>query len=562
MDVYRQLADLLVTEKIISPVDLEKALALRQSQGGNLGKHLIAEGAITEHKFLKFLAEQLKIPLFDLKNYHFDPTAAKQLSEPFARQFKALILKENQDSLLVGMTDPLDINAVDELRHVLGKKLEFALVKESDLLKTLDSVYRRTDEISSYAQQLKAELSETDFDADEESSDEPDSPVIKLLKSIFADAVQVGASDIHIEPSEDKLRIRLRVDGVLQEQIIKEKTIANAIIVRLKLMARLDIAEKRVPQDGRLHIKSRNKSFDVRLSTLPMQYGESAVMRLLDKTSGPVDLSKTGMPPDTLARFQRLLTVPHGIILVTGPTGSGKSTTLYGVLSQLNDPGTKILTVEDPIEYELERVCQVQVNTKVGLTFAAVLRAALRQDPDIVMIGEMRDHETASIAVRAALTGHLVFSTLHTNDSASSVFRLVDMEIPGFMVAATLRGVLAQRLIRKVCKYCAEPTAFNEVEKAWLATFIDREQLESIQQMVGKGCSQCGRTGYSGRIGVYELLELDLAMMEALRQNDPSEFMLHANTFLKGKLLIDQAIQMLNQGITNADEVMRVLGGN
>lgn len=560
MDIYRELAEVLIEKQVITQADYEQAVLDRQQKGGQLFSYLIANGALSEEDFLKFLAVQLKIPLFDLKNFSFDPMVSKQLSEPLARQFKALVLKETENSFLVGMVDPLNINALDELKKVLKKPLEVALVKQGDLDKAINSIYRRTDEISNYAKQLKAEISDHEFDI-EEADSEVDSPVIRLLKSVFEDAVQVGASDIHIEPGEDKLRIRLRVDGVLQEQIIPETKIANAIIVRLKLMSNLDISEKRIPQDGRLHIKVRGKAFDVRLSTLPTQHGESAVMRLLDKSSGPLDLNKAGMSEDTLKRFQRLLTVPHGIILVTGPTGSGKSTTLYSVLSRLNQAGTKILTVEDPVEYELERVCQVQINSKVGLTFASVLRAALRQDPDIVMVGEMRDQETASIAVRAALTGHLVFSTLHTNDAASSVVRLMDMDVPGFMVAATLRGVVAQRLIRKVCHQCTVPVTLNENERVWLESIASQEEVNKIQPVQGEGCSYCNRTGYAGRLGLYELLELNPQMMEALRQNDPSVFMDHANHALKGKLLLDEALAMIVHHKTTVEEAMRVLGG-
>lgn len=557
MDIYRKLANILIEKGVITQSDLEKAVAHQQAEGGNLGECLVACGALSENELLGFLSKQLEIPLYDLKDYQPDEKLTNRLKEAFARRFKALVLAEDKDGFLVGMADPLDVNAVDVLRYELQKNLRFALVREKDLLRTLDSVYRRAEDIHTYAEELHEEVIQADLDVSGDES-EVASPVTKLLKSIFDDAVQIGASDIHIEPAQTVLRMRLRVDGVLQEQTIDAVNIANAMIVRLKLMANLDISEKRVPQDGRFHIKSGKKEFDVRLSTMPQRYGEAAVMRLLDKTSGVRTLKQAGMNESVEVQFKHLLTVPHGIILVTGPTGSGKSTTLYSVLNLLNEPGKKIISVEDPIEYELDRVNQIQVNPKVGLTFAKVLRSTLRQDPDIIMIGEMRDRETAEIAVRAALTGHVVFSTLHTNDAASSAFRLVDMDIPGYLVAATLRGVLAQRLLRRVCKRCAKARTPTNEEKIWLEEYL---QLAQFKVAEGKGCSHCSQTGYSGRVGVFELLELDARMMEALRQNDPSAFYDYVAQNLKGKLLIDQALQIAAQGQTSVAEVLRVMGG-
>lgn len=345
-----------------------------------------------------------------------------------ARRFRAIVLAERNGELLVGMADPLDIFAYDEIVRILKQPIKQAVVRESELLSTLDLVYRRTEEIASLAEELEDELDDDAFDLADltaESSSE-DAPVVKLLKTLFEDAVQARSSDIHIEPDESVVRIRQRVDGVLQEQVMKEKRVNAALVLRLKLMAGLNISEKRLPQDGRFNVRVKGRSIDVRVSTMPVQYGESVVMRLLDQSQGMLNLESTGMPPELLARFRRMIQRPHGMILVTGPTGSGKTTTLYGALSELNRPEVKIITAEDPVEYRLPRVTQVQVNPKIGLEFSDVLRAALRQDPDVILVGEMRDSETVEIGLRAAMTGHLVLSTLHTNDSISSAMRLID----------------------------------------------------------------------------------------------------------------------------------------
>lgn len=555
-----RLGDLLMEAGVISEEQLQAALGQQKKTGMKLGQALVATGALSEKALLELLSQQLKLPIFDLGNYEAQPEVTKLLSEAYARRFRALVLEDHGDTLFVGMSDPLDLVALDELERVLPKPLELALLREEDLLQTLDLVYRRTEDISAFAQELSDEV-DTDENLANLAEDfgRSDAPVIKLLQSLFEDAVQIGASDIHIEPGEKTLRIRLRVDGVLQEQVMDNKAICRAIIVRLKLMSNLNIAENRLPQDGRFNIKVREKIIDIRLSILPIQYGESAVMRLLDQTQGNLNLDTTGMPPEILARFRKLLCQPHGLILVTGPTGSGKSTTLYGGLNELNEPEKKIITVEDPVEYRLERVNQVQINTKIGMTFAGVLRTTLRQDPDIIMVGEMRDHETAQIAIRAALTGHMVLSTLHTNDSASSAFRLVDMDIQGFLVAATLRGVLAQRLVRRICKRCVAPMDLEEAQKNWLLSVMGPE-VNLADFKAGKGCNYCNKTGYRGRMGVYELLELDAPMMSALRQNNAATFADVAQEALKGRLLFDNAMQLAQQGLTTISEVIRVAG--
>ncbi|HET7133021.1 MAG TPA: GspE/PulE family protein, partial [Gammaproteobacteria bacterium] len=445
-----------------------------------------------------------------------------KLPETHARRHRALVLKEDQRGYLVGMADPTDLHAYDELARLLGKPIRLALAKEATLLKTIDSIYRRTDEIVSLAEELDEELSEADVDLQALAAEEgsPDAPVIKLIQSMFEDAVQVNASDIHIEPDERCLRIRQRVDGLLQEQVIEGNRVGQALITRLKLMCGLDIAEKRKPQDGRFSIKVDDKALDVRVSTMPIYHGEAIVLRLLDHSASQLSFDQLGMPDEIAARFKTLTERSSGMVLVTGPTGSGKTTTLYAALNHLNSPATKIITAEDPVEYRLPRVNQVQVNFKIGLTFAAILRNALRHDPDIVLVGEMRDHETVEMGLRAAMTGHLVFSTLHTNDAASAVSRLLDMDAQGYLIAAALDGVLAQRLVRRVCDNCAHPAELGVHHAAWLGRYLGAEQLRAGKFMEGVGCTYCNMTGYKGRIGVYELVEIDAGMADAIRRND------------------------------------------
>src|SRR5690606_15273818 len=347
---------------------------------------------------------------------------------------------------------------------------------------------------------------------------------VKLLQKIFEEAIAAKASDIHIEPDEKVLRIRNRIDGVLIEQVMNEKRIASALVVRLKLMAGLDISEKRLPQDGRFNLRVKHHNIDVRMSTMPVQFGESVVMRLLDHTDGVLALEKVGMPKDLMARFRRAITRPHGLVLVTGPTGSGKTTTLYGALSELNSPEKKIITVEDPVEYRLPRINQVQLHEKIGLTFASVLRATLRQDPDILLVGEIRDAESAEIALRAAMTGHLVLSTLHTNDAITSALRLIDIGVDGYLVATALKAIVAQRLVRKICTTCSHSHTPDTNEMQLLHTLGNGEDFSNATFKRGAGCPHCHNTGYRGRIGVFEMLELNLPMAEALRDNNMNAF--------------------------------------
>src|SRR5690606_2146918 len=386
---------------------------------------------------LNLLSAQLNIPFVELKQFRFDRELVQTLPETAARRYRVIVLREDADGLLLGMADPTDIFCLDELQRILKKPLKPAVVRESELLDILDIAYTRASEIASLATELEEELEESALDLADFITDATDSdaPVVKLLQKIFEEAIAAKASDIHIEPDEKVLRIRNRIDGVLIEQVMNEKRIASALVVRLKLMAGLDISEKRLPQDGRFNLRVKHHNIDVRMSTMPVQFGESVVMRLLDHTEGVLTLDKVGMPQDLMARFRRVITRPHGLVLVTGPTGSGKSTTLYGALSELNSPEKNIITVEDPVEYRLPRINQVQLHVTIGLTFAGVPRATLRQGPDILLVGEVRDAESAGIALRASMARHLVLATLHTNDAITSALRLVDIGVDGYLVA-------------------------------------------------------------------------------------------------------------------------------
>lgn len=553
-----RLGDLLVHENIISSEQLDNALAAQRTSGRKLGDTLIDLGFIGEPQLLRFLAQQLNIPFLDITQRRIDPEQAQLIPETYARRYRALVLEADDDEVLLGMSDPTDLGGLDQLGPLVApRNIELAIVQENQMLEAFDSVYRRTQDIASFAEKLGEEYAdEADFELSALDDTTSDATVVKLLHSIFEDAVQVRASDIHIEPDEKILRIRQRVDGVLQENTLNQVKIASALVLRLKLMSGLDISEKRIPQDGRFNIKVKGHTIDVRVSTMPVANGEAVVMRLLDQSAGLLTLDQTGMPNAMADKFRAAIHRPHGMILVTGPTGSGKTTTLYGALSELNKPDLKIITAEDPIEYRLPRINQVQVNAKIGLDFAAILRTTLRQDPDIIMVGEMRDQETVEIGLRGALTGHLVLSTLHTNDSVTSAIRLIDMGAAPYLVATSLRGVLAQRLVRRVCENCKEEKPATAQEQAWVGFLNPELATETFYK--GRGCNSCNQTGYKGRIGVFEFLEMNEDMMEALRENDTQGFVDATKANKDFVPLSHMALDYAVQGKTSLDEVFKV----
>ena len=557
-----RLGDLLVEHGLISNDQLMQALAEQKKSGHKLGRLLVEKGYVKEEKVLELVSAQLEIPYINLRQYRYDTETIQLIPEMLSRRYRCISLREETDgSLLVGMADATDIFAYDNLTKQLKRPIKLAVVKESDLIETIDLVYRKQSEISNFAEELQDELSETDIDLEQmvQGEDVKNAPVVKLLQSIFEDAVQIGASDIHIEPDENVLRIRQRIDGILQEQVMKEKRIAPALVSRLKLMSGLNISERRIPQDGRFNIRVHGRSIDVRLSTMPIQAGESVVMRLLDQSGGMLNLEQLGMSEYILTRFRANISRPYGMVLVTGPTGSGKTTTLYSALTELNDSEKKIITVEDPVEYRLPRINQVQVNPKIGLTFASVLRAALRQDPDIVLVGEMRDQETTEIGLRAAMTGHMVMSTLHTNDAISTVNRILDMGAQGYLVASALRAVVAQRLVRKVCDSCKAPYSPIAQEKAILSNLMGGDS-STASFVHGTGCTHCNNTGYSGRIGVFEFLEIDDQLADDLRLSNASQFAIHARESAGYRSFDQHALDYALEGVTSIEEVIRVAG--
>ncbi|EID4332918.1 GspE/PulE family protein [Vibrio parahaemolyticus] len=562
IQLRKRLGDLLVEEGIVSEDQIQQALSAQRSTGQKLGDALIDLGFITEKQMLEFLSQQLGLPLIDLGRAPVDADAVQILPEVHARRLRAMVVARNGDTLRVAMSDPADLFTQESLMNLLGEyNLEFIIASERQLISSFDRYYRRTKEIASFAEQLQAEHQDVQsFDYGIDEADSEEVTVVKLVNSMFEDAVQVGASDIHIEPDDKVLRLRQRVDGVLHETILNEVNIASALVLRLKLMAHLDISEKRLPQDGRFNIKVRGQSIDIRMSTLPTQYGESVVMRLLNQSSGLRPLEESGLPPELLACLRRQLSRPHGMILVTGPTGSGKTTTLYGALSELNEPGKKIITAEDPVEYRLPRITQVQINSKIDLTFSRVLRTFLRQDPDIILIGEMRDQETVEIGLRAALTGHLVLSTLHTNDAVDSALRMIDMGAPGYLVASAVRAVVAQRLVRRVCPDCKTQDHLDESRQQWLAGRFPNQVGVTFHK--GAGCQNCNLTGYRGRIGVFEMLELEHEMMDKLRANDAVGFAQAARRSENYKPLLASAMELALQGAVSLDEVMTLGEGD
>ncbi len=558
-----RLGEMLVERSLLSKDQLKQAVDHQRLHGGQLGWILVELNLLDEETILQALSDQLLLPIIDLRQYQFETEAVRLLPEAQARRHKAIVLRNESDGLVIGMVDPTDILAYDSMCAQLNRPIRLALVRESELNQAISTVYRRTEEIINLAEELGQEISQGQFDlsqlggVDQSASD--DAPVVRLLYSMFEDAAQVHASDIHIEPEEKLIRVRQRIDGYLHEQVIDETRIASALVTRLKLMSGLDISEKRLPQDGRFNIKIKNSRLDVRLSTMPVQHGESIVMRLLDQSAGLLSLDTSGMPADILARFRRVIRRPNGMVLVTGPTGSGKTTTLYGALNEINTPQQKIITVEDPVEYRLPRINQVQIHAKIDLSFARVLRSALRQDPDVIMVGEMRDPETAEIGVRAAMTGHLVLSTLHTNSAISTVNRMIDMGVAGYMVATALNAVLAQRLVRRICDSCAKPYSPTAGERAWLASHHLQEKIDSKLRR-GEGCQYCNETGYKGRIGVYELLEIDVELADILRRGDYREFETCAAKQKNFRTLEQCGLAYVMDGITTIAEIIRVTG--
>ncbi|MDP3539910.1 MAG: GspE/PulE family protein [Azonexus sp.] len=556
-----RLGDLLIQQGLLTDEQLKLSLDEQKRTGRKLGRVFVESGYVTEEGISQALARQLRIPFIDLKAFTPKPDLIRLLPEAPARRFRALVLDQLPDGRLqVGMSDPTDLQAYDEITRLVKREIDLAVLTESQLLAMVDRVYHRGEQITGLAKELTAELGDIPIEFGDLLGLTPgaeDAPVVKLLQTVFEEAMRLRASDIHFEPQEKGLRIRFRIDGVLHIQTEADAKVSSAVALRLKLMSGLDISEKRLPQDGRFHIKVRANPVDVRISTLPTQYGESVVMRLLNQNTGLLGMDKVGMPPRILERLRHALKRPSGMVLVTGPTGSGKTTTLYAALNELNSPEKKVITVEDPVEYRLPGLNQVQVHEKIDLSFSRVLRTVLRQDPDIVLIGEMRDQETAEIGMRAAMTGHLVLSTLHTNDAISTPIRLLDMGVPRYMVALSVHMVIAQRLVRVICTNCRQPYTLSPSEHEWLRYELGAEVDQHTYQH-GPGCAHCANNGYQGRTGVYEFLEMNDSVVEAINHDDPGEFMRVARQQMAGETLRRDAVRLVLAGTTTVSEAMRI----
>ena len=540
-----RLGEMLIERGQIEAEDLERALELQQERGDKLGKILVDMGFIALRDVLAALSEQLGIPLATLDQP--PPVAAEieGLSPRFMRQSRFFPLSVENSTLTIAMADPLDFETIAAVRAFSGLKIQTALAFEQDVLDAIDKHYgeaaRQTSDVDSDAAQASEDLEHLRDMASE-------APVIRLVNAMIAQAIEQRASDIHIEPFEKEFRVRFRVDGVLFNQEAPPRELKSAIISRLKLMAKLNIAERRLPQDGRIKIKILGREVDLRVSTLPTLYGESVVMRLLDRSAGDFyDLRRLGFDDTMLSRMEHFTSLPHGIFLVTGPTGSGKSTTLYSALKRINLPDKKIITIEDPVEYQMDGINQIHVNPQIGLTFASGLRHIVRQDPDVIMVGEIRDRETADVAIRAALTGHLVFSTLHTNDAPSAITRLTDMGVENYLLTSSLVAVLAQRLVRLVCTHCRTSSG--------MVISPEGERLESWK---GAGCERCNGSGYTGRMGIFEMMELNDELRTRIMANEDASLLTQSSRRYGMRNLREDGWRKIRMGLTTVAEVMRV----
>ncbi|WP_163996779.1 type II secretion system ATPase GspE [Pyxidicoccus caerfyrddinensis] len=559
-EILRALVPSLTEEKI------QEALTVQAEKGQRIGEALVGMRAVTNEDVAKALGHQLDLPyLARIFTEEVDAELVKRIPINFAKQSHILPLSMEGDTAVVAVADPLDTSALDHVRLLLGQSITPRIAMADTITDAINSVYDRS---VNEAEQLVDEMETQDLDAIAHELDEPadlldvndEAPVIRLVNSVLFRAAKERASDIHIEPMERELLVRFRVDGVLQEVIKPPKRYQNAIVSRVKVMGQLNIAEKRLPQDGRIRIKLAGRDIDIRLSTIPTSFGERIVMRLLDKTATLLDLAEIGMSQATLHSMEAVIKRSHGIILVTGPTGSGKTTTLYGALSKINTPDLNILTVEDPVEYQLKGIGQMAINPKIGLTFAQGLRSFLRQDPDVIMVGEIRDKETAEIAIQASLTGHLVLSTVHTNDAAGAVTRLVDMGVEPFLVASSLTGILAQRLVRRVCPDCRVAYTPTDVEikelGLSLATFKERYGTDRIYKATG--CPSCNRNGYRGRTGIYEFLPVDDDIRQLVLKNVDASSIKRSATGKGMTTLLDDGARKIALGETTIAEVLSI----
>lgn len=554
-----RIAQKLLESSLISQDQLARALESQQSGGGTLSYNLVKTGAISEMAFAEFMGQVYNVPAVDLDAVPIEPSAVDLIPSDVATKFQVVPLKREGRTLTVAMANPDNIFAIDDIKFITGFDVRPVVATETAIKRCIDRLYDSADSLATIMGEI-----EDDFEVLEDTADDSeaaaaaaaaaDAPVVKLVNSLISDAVGRGASDIHIEPYEKSLRVRFRIDGMLHEMMSPPFKMKNAITSRLKIMAELDIAEKRVPQDGRIKVRMHGKPIDLRVSSLPTIFGEKVVMRILDQSNLQIDLQKLGFHPTALARFLNAIESPYGMVLVTGPTGSGKSTTLYSALSKINKTHSNIMTAEDPVEYNLQGINQVNVHDDIGLSFSAALKAFLRQDPNIIMVGEIRDLDTAGIATKAALTGHLVLSTLHTNDAASSINRLVDMGIEPFLVSSSVLLIIAQRLVRRLCDKCRQPTTMHPEVLRELGILENPDELRLYEP---KGCPACNDTGYKGRVGLYEVMEISPTIKEMIVDRaSNSEIKVQAEK--EGMLTLRQdGIWKFKEGRTSLEEVLR-----
>ena len=561
-----RLGDMLVKATLITREQLQKALQQQETGGGRIGTNLVKLGYISEDDITSFLSRQYGVPSINLSHFEIDSAVIKLIPSEIAQKHQIIPINRTGNVLTVAMADPSNIFAIDDIKFMTGFKVEPVVAAETSIKNAINKHY----DSAGMVEDIMKDFDDKDVEALKEGEENinvaelgqaaEDAPVVKLVNLILTDAIKKGASDIHIEPYEKSFRVRYRIDGVLYEVMQPPTRLKAAITSRVKIMSQLDIAERRLPQDGRIKIKMSGKEMDYRVSTLPTLFGEKVVLRLLDKGNLQLDRTKLGFDSQALEHFESGLLMPYGMVLVTGPTGSGKTTTLYSALNRLNTTETNIMTAEDPVEFNLPGINQVQMKAEIGLNFAAALRSFLRQDPDIIMVGEIRDYETAEIAIKAALTGHLVLSTLHTNDAPSTISRLLNMGVEPFLVAASTNVIVAQRLARRVCQSCKEPAPVPP--QALVNIGFTPEEATKITPLKGKGCMTCSETGYKGRVALYEVMLIKENIKEAILQGGSVIEIRELGRKNGMKTLREAGLQKMREGMTSLEEVMRVTTGN
>jgi type IV pilus assembly protein PilB len=564
MSTTNRLGELLVREKLISLQQLRRAQDEQRRTGQNLGYTLSKLGYVTDGEITNFLSAQYRLPAVNLDEYEIDGEIIKLVSRDVCEKHKLIPVSRSGSSLIVAMADPTNLNAIDDIKFLTGYNVEPVIASESAIHTAVERYYNVGPSYEEVMADFELGDGDIDFSADEEEINaleleraSADAPVVRLVNVLLLNGIRKGASDIHVEPYEKRLRVRYRIDGVLHEEMSPPLKLKNALVSRLKIMSQLDIAERRLPQDGRIKLKlGKGREMDFRVSILPTMWGEKVVLRLLDKGNLQLDMTKLGFDQAPLDDFQWAIKQPWGMVLVTGPTGSGKTTTLYSALSELNQPGVNISTAEDPVEYNLHGINQVQMHDEIGLNFAMALRAFLRQDPDIIMVGEVRDFETAEIAVKAALTGHMVLSTLHTNDAPATISRLLNMGVEPFLITASVNLVLAQRLARKVCVDCKQAIEIDHQAMADMG--FSPEQLANARIFKGRGCATCNNTGYKGRVALYEVMRFADELKEMVLQG-ASTAELKVAAIRRGMATLRAAgIKKVLEGVTTPEEILRV----